>query len=116
MIIGSKEQKGFFFSLFFMHQDVIKKMGDACFRGMLREPVGTGRPISVRNRMSCSLNVCFGRCQPLPSVFVFFHPSFFIVLAALSSLPGSSSAVFYSGSLSGGSFADTGRNVKSASI
>lgn len=57
-------------------------------------PFGTGRPISVRERMSCSLGVCFGPCRPLPSVFIFllsfllssahpFRPSKILVRALL---------------------------------
>lgn len=48
------------------------KMGDAGSEACSHwEPCGTGRPISVCERMSCSLGVCFGLCQPLPSVFIF---------------------------------------------
>lgn len=48
------------------------KMGDAGLEACSHwEPCGTGRPISVCERMSCSLGVCFGSCQPLPSVFIF---------------------------------------------
>lgn len=43
------------------------------------EPFGTGRPFSVHKRMSCSLAVCFGSCQPLPSIFIFLFILPFII-------------------------------------
>lgn len=41
-------------------------------RGMFCcRPIGTSRPASVHKRMCCSLGVCVGWCQALPSSFIF---------------------------------------------
>lgn len=82
-------------------------------------------PRAHRNRPAhfCLLqNVLFFDClfwlmsASAKRLHLFFHLSFYHP-NTLSSLPGPSSAVFfYPGFLSGGSFADTSRNVKSASI
>lgn len=51
-----------------------KKWVTQGWRHALWEPFGTSRPISVHKRMSCSLSVCFGPCQPLPSIFISLFP------------------------------------------
>lgn len=65
----NKEKENLSFS-YIRDQDVNKKWLTHVQR-RAREPIWTGQPISARYRMSCSLTVCFGWCQPLPSVFIF---------------------------------------------
>lgn len=68
-IIGTKKKKTF--RSLTLGTRMLIKNGWRTFRGVLREPIWTGQPISACYRMSCSLTVCFGWCQPLPSVFIF---------------------------------------------
>lgn len=91
----------------------------------LGEPSGTVQPISVHKRMSCSLGVCFGSCQPLPSIFIFLFICPFIIhtpFQTFQTLSHSLSLFFFffltQDSLSAAHLlrTDGSRNVKSASI